>query len=32
VRVRNNHLIQRIYIARAAGLEFDVLAEINRGP
>jgi urea transport system substrate-binding protein len=31
VRVRDRHLLQRIYLARADGLEFDVLAEINRG-
>jgi ABC-type branched-subunit amino acid transport system substrate-binding protein len=31
VRVRNHHLLQRIYIAKAEGLEFDVLAEINQG-
>ncbi len=31
VRVRDRHLQQRIYLARADGLEFDVLAEINRG-
>lgn len=31
VRVRNQHLIQRIYLARANGLEFDVLAEIDGG-
>jgi ABC-type branched-subunit amino acid transport system substrate-binding protein len=31
VRVRDRHLVQRIYLARADGLEFDVLAEINHG-
>jgi ABC-type branched-subunit amino acid transport system substrate-binding protein len=31
VRVRDGHLLQRIYLARADGLEFDVLAEINGG-
>lgn len=31
VRVYNQHLIQRIYLARAEGLEFDVLAEIHGG-
>jgi urea transport system substrate-binding protein len=31
VRVHDRHLIQRIYLARADGLEFDILAEINRG-
>ena len=31
VRVHERHLIQRIYLARADGLEFDVLAEINPG-
>lgn len=31
VRVQDRHLVQRIYLARADGLEFDVLAEINRG-
>lgn len=31
VRVRDQHLIQRIYLARADGLEFDVLAEIHGG-
>ncbi|MGD9530449.1 substrate-binding domain-containing protein [Pseudonocardia sp.] len=31
VRVRNRHLAQRIYLARADGLEFDVLAEIHSG-
>lgn len=29
VRVFNQHLLQRIYLARADGLEFDVLAEIH---
>lgn len=29
VRVRDRHLAQRIYLARADGLEFDVLAEIH---
>jgi ABC-type branched-subunit amino acid transport system substrate-binding protein len=29
VRVRDRHLVQRIYLARANGLEFDVLAEIS---
>ncbi len=28
VRLRGNHLQQRVYIARAAGLEFDVLDEL----
>jgi ABC-type branched-subunit amino acid transport system substrate-binding protein len=32
VQVRDRHLVQRIYLARADGLEFDVLAEINQGP
>lgn len=32
VRIRDAHLQQRIYLARADGLEFDVLAEINGGP
>ncbi|MBW0090297.1 substrate-binding domain-containing protein [Pseudonocardia sp. KRD-184] len=31
VRVRDRHLLQRIYLARADGLEFDVLAEIDGG-
>jgi hypothetical protein len=31
VRVRDRHLVQRIYLARANGLEFDVLAEISHG-
>lgn len=31
VRVRDRHLAQRIYLARADGLEFDVLAEIHGG-
>lgn len=31
VRLRNQHLLQRIYLAKAEGLEFDVLAEINQG-
>ena len=31
VRVRDRHLQQRIYLARADGLEFDVLTEINQG-
>jgi urea transport system substrate-binding protein len=31
VRVRDQHLLQRIYLARADGLEFDVLAEIHSG-
>ena len=31
VRMRDRHLLQRIYLARADGLEFDVLAEINAG-
>ncbi len=31
VRVRDRHLQQRVYLARADGMEFDVLAEINRG-
>lgn len=31
VRVRDQHLVQRIYLARADGLEFDVLAEIHSG-
>ena len=31
VRVRDQHLLQRIYLAKADGLEFDVLAEINQG-
>lgn len=32
VRVQSNHLIQRIYLARANGLEFDVLASLTGGP
>lgn len=31
VRVHDRHLQQRIYLARADGLEFDVLNEINGG-
>ncbi|MEK6438302.1 substrate-binding domain-containing protein [Pseudonocardia sp. T1-2H] len=31
VHLRDRHLVQRIYLARADGLEFDVLAEINGG-
>jgi ABC-type branched-subunit amino acid transport system substrate-binding protein len=31
VRVRDQHLVQRIYLARAEGLEFDVLTEIHQG-
>jgi ABC-type branched-subunit amino acid transport system substrate-binding protein len=31
VQVRDRHLLQRIYLARADGLEFDVLAEISGG-
>jgi ABC-type branched-subunit amino acid transport system substrate-binding protein len=31
VRMHERHLVQRIYLARADGLEFDVLAEIHRG-
>jgi urea transport system substrate-binding protein len=31
VRVQDRHLIQRIYLARADGLEFEVLAEIHSG-
>lgn len=31
VRLQDRHLQQRIYMARADGLEFDVLAEINSG-
>lgn len=31
VRVHERHLVQRIYLARADGLEFDVLAEISGG-
>jgi ABC-type branched-subunit amino acid transport system substrate-binding protein len=31
VRVRDRHLVQRIYLARANGLEFDVLAQICSG-
>lgn len=31
VRMRNRHLVQRVYLARARGLEFDVLAEIHSG-
>ena len=30
VQVRNRHLQQNIYLARADGLEFDVMAEISR--
>ena len=29
VRLHDRHLMQRIYLARADGLEFDVLAEIS---
>lgn len=32
VRMRGNHLLQRVYLARAEGLEFDVLAELSAGP
>ena len=31
VQMRDRHLAQRIYLARADGLEFDVLAEIHSG-
>lgn len=31
VRVHDRHLVQRIYLARADGLEFDVLAELGPG-
>ena len=31
VRMRVRHLLQRIYLARADGLDFDVLAEIRSG-
>lgn len=31
VRIRDRHLLQRIYLARADGLDFDVLAEISGG-
>ena len=31
VRIQDRHLVQRIYLAKADGLEFDVLAEINSG-
>jgi urea transport system substrate-binding protein len=31
VRLRGRHLMQRIYLARADGLDFDVLAEISGG-
>jgi ABC-type branched-subunit amino acid transport system substrate-binding protein len=31
VQIRDRHLLQRIYLARADGLEFDVLAEISGG-
>ncbi|MQA14313.1 MAG: ABC transporter substrate-binding protein [Pseudonocardiaceae bacterium] len=31
VRMQSNHLIQRIYLARADGLEFDVLAALTAG-
>lgn len=31
VRLRDRHLMQRIYLARADGLEFDVLAELGGG-
>jgi len=31
VQLRDQHLLQRIYLAKAEGLEFDVLAEINQG-
>ncbi len=31
VRVHDRHLLQHIYLARADGLEFDILAEINGG-
>lgn len=29
VRMRNRHLVQRIYLARADGLQFDVMAEMH---
>jgi urea transport system substrate-binding protein len=32
VRLRGNYLQQRIYLARAVGLEFDVLVELSSGP
>jgi urea transport system substrate-binding protein len=31
VRMRRNHLMQNIYLARADGLEFDVLTELTSG-
>lgn len=31
VRVHDRHLVQRIYLARADGLKFDVLTEIHSG-
>lgn len=29
VRLRNRHLLQQVYLARADGLEFDVMAELH---
>jgi hypothetical protein len=29
--MRGGHLIQDVYLAKADGLEFDVLAELTRG-
>ena len=31
VRMRGNHLLQNVYLARADGMEFDVLAELTSG-
>jgi ABC-type branched-subunit amino acid transport system substrate-binding protein len=31
VRMRGNHLLQNVYLARADGLEFEVLAELTAG-
>lgn len=31
VRMQGNHLVQQIYLARAEGLEFDVLCQITAG-
>lgn len=32
VSLRRNHLAQRVYLARASGLEFDVIAELTAEP
>ncbi|MPZ67401.1 MAG: ABC transporter substrate-binding protein [Pseudonocardiaceae bacterium] len=32
LRLHGNHLMQRVYLARADGLEFDVLAELTPAP